>query len=133
MQPNPHTAAENLLTCCLDGRPWPPSLLDQLTQDEASRDLFRVVVERLGDLFEPRLCLVYAELFSEVIAKRISDLHSEHLVARYERVRKTCAFDRDHASIRNVFVLSRVTLGADVAITSVILDAAKQRFRNATI
>ena len=30
-------------------------------------------------------------------------------------------------------MLSRVTLGADVAITSVILDAAKQRFPNANI
>ena len=30
-------------------------------------------------------------------------------------------------------MLSRVTLGADVAVTSVILDAAKQRFPNATI
>ncbi len=29
-------------------------------------------------------------------------------------------------------MLSRVTLGADVAITSVMLDAAKQRFPNAT-
>ena len=27
-----------------------------------------------------------------------------------------------------VIVLSRVTLGADVAVTSVLLDAAKQRF-----
>ena len=35
------------------------------------RELFRIVVERLADLFEPRLCSVYAELFSEVIARRI--------------------------------------------------------------
>jgi ADP-heptose:LPS heptosyltransferase len=34
---------------------------------------------------------------------------------------------------RTVFVLSRVTLGADVAVTSVLLDAAKQRFPNAQI
>jgi ADP-heptose:LPS heptosyltransferase len=32
-----------------------------------------------------------------------------------------------------VFVLSRVTLGADVAVTSVLLDAAKRRFPRATI
>ena len=41
--------------------------------------------------------------------------------------------DRDPAAIQNVFVLSRVTLGADVAVTSVVLDAAKQRFPNAAI
>jgi ADP-heptose:LPS heptosyltransferase len=34
---------------------------------------------------------------------------------------------------RRVFVLSRVTLGADVAVTSVILDAAKRRFPDAAI
>jgi ADP-heptose:LPS heptosyltransferase len=108
-------------------------LLDELLACDGDHALFRIVVERLGDLFEPRLCLVYAELFSEVIAKRMPDLHAEHLAARYQRVRRSGAFDRDPASIRNVFVLSRVTLGADVAVTSVLLDAAKQRFGNATI
>ena len=34
---------------------------------------------------------------------------------------------------RTIFVLSRVTLGADVAVTSVILDAAKRRFPEAAI
>ena len=34
---------------------------------------------------------------------------------------------------RRVFVLSRVTLGADVAVTSVLLAAAKRRFPNAEI
>ncbi|MEO7651848.1 MAG: glycosyltransferase family 9 protein, partial [Bryobacteraceae bacterium] len=33
-----------------------------------------------------------------------------------------------HKTPTRVFVLSRVTLGADVAITSIILDAAKRRF-----
>ena len=36
--------------------------------------LFRIVVERLADLFEPRLCDVYADLFAEVIARRIPEL-----------------------------------------------------------
>jgi hypothetical protein len=113
------------------GRPWPPSLLEQLTTDEASRDLFRVVVERLGDLFEPRLCMVYAELFSEVIARVIPDLHAETLLARYQRIRHARRFDS--APPRDVFVLSRVTLGADVAVTSVVLDGAKQAFPQARI
>jgi len=54
--------------------------------DAGNRALFRIVVETLGDLFEPRLCPVYADLFSEVIARRIPDLHAEHLVARYKRI-----------------------------------------------
>ena len=125
--------AQELLEHCLAGSPFPERLLDDLVEGDRSRALFRIVAERLADLFEPRLCEVYAGLFSEAIARRIPGLHAEHLVARYERVRRPRKFDRDPAAIRNVFVLSRVTLGADVAITSVMLDAAKQCFPNVQI
>jgi hypothetical protein len=125
--------ARELLGCCLESRPWPEHLLDDLLASGGDRELFGIVVERLADLFEPRLCRVYAELFSEVIARRIPGLHADHLVARYERIRRRRVFDRDPVSIKDIFVLSRVTLGADVAVTSVILDAAKQHFPNAAI
>jgi len=125
--------AQELLEHCLHGQPWPDHLLAALLDGSGDRALFRVVVERLGDLFEPRLCHIYAELFSEVIARRIPGLHAEHLLARYKRVSQPRVFDRDPASVRDVFVLSRVTLGADVAITSVMLDAAKQHFPDAQI
>jgi len=124
--------AHDLLAHCLESRAWPQQLLDELLARD-DRALFRIVVERLADLFEPHLCRVYAELFSEVIARRIPGLHGTHLLARYERTRRPRVLDRNPGSIENVFVLSRVTLGADVAITSVVLDAAKQRFPNATI
>lgn len=130
---SPDRLAQELLEHCLAGTPWPQPLLDGLIADAGNHALFRIVVERLGDLFEPRLCRVYAELFSEVIARRIHDLHAEHLAARYERIRHPRKFTRDPLSIRSVFVLSRVTLGADVAITSIMLDAAKQNFPNAQI
>ena len=122
--------AQELLDHCLASRPWPEHLLDPLIAEHGNHALFRIVVERLGDLFEPRLCRVYADLFADVIARRIPELHPEHLVARYERIRHPRLLDREPAS---VFVLSRVTLGADVAITSVLLDAAKKRFPNAQI
>jgi hypothetical protein len=122
--------AQELLDHCLASRPWPEHLLDTLIAEPGNRALFRIVVERLGDLFEPRLCRVYADLFADVIARRIPELHSEHLVARYERIRHPRKLDREPAS---VFVLSRVTLGADVAITSILLDAAKKRFPNSPI
>ena len=123
--------AEQLLEHCLTGRPWPEHLLDPLIAEGGNRALFRIVVERLGDLFEPRLCQVYADLFAEVIARRIPELHhAEHLVARYKRIRKPRTVHREPTS---VFVLSRVTLGADVAITSILLDAAKRRFPNVPI
>lgn len=130
---SPELLARELLGHCLAARPWPEHLLDDLIACGGDRELFRIVVERLADLFEPALCGVYAELFSEVIARRIPGQHASHLMARYERVCRPRVLDRDPDSILNVFVLSRVTLGADVAVTSVVLDAAKQRFPNAAI
>ena len=125
--------AEQLLRHCLDGSPWPEELLDHLLEGERSISLFRIVVERLADLFEPRLCRVYAELMSEAIPRAIPTLHAPHLVERYQRISKLRELDRNPGSIANVFVLSRVTLGADVAITSVILDAAKKKFPHSAI
>ena len=125
--------AQELLDHCLAGRPWPEQLLDALIAEDGNRALFRIVVERLGDLFEPHLCLVYANLFAEVIARRIPSLHADHLVERYERIRLPRTLDRNPSRIRNVFVLSRVTLGADIAVTSILLDAAKKCFPESQI
>jgi ADP-heptose:LPS heptosyltransferase len=125
--------ASDLLAHCLASRPWPQQLLESLIAQGGDRALFRVVVEKLADLFEPGLCRVYADLFTQVIARRIPGLHADHLAARYERVRRPRVFDRDPGSIHDIFVLSRVTLGADIAVTSTILDAVKQRFRGARI
>ena len=125
-------AARELLGYCLRGEPWPRSLLLELTQDDCSRDLLRVVAEGLADRFEPALCDSYAAVFSQALAAVDKELDAEALLARYRRVRKV-GQAVSPVSVRNVFVLSRVTLGADVAITSVILDAAKQRFPDARI
>lgn len=131
---SPEMLARQLLAHCLEGTHWPERLIDRLIEDDASRALFSIVVERLSDLFEPRLCDVYAELFSEVIARLLpDDLHEPHLAARYYRIRRPRTLERAASRIRNVFVLSRVTLGADVAVASVVLDAAKRRFPDAEI
>lgn len=121
--------AKTLLRYCLDGRAWPKELLRELV-DDCPEEFFRVVVEGLADLFEPRLCDTYAALFSEAIEYAMPELRAETLIARYERVRRvrTCA-----ANPKHVFVLSRVTLGADIKITSIVLDAAKRRFPEASI
>jgi ADP-heptose:LPS heptosyltransferase len=122
--------AQQLLACCLNGERWPDGLLDQLATPECSDALFRVVVERLADLFEPRLCDVYAEMFSQVLARATGELEAAELVSRYRRVREPRPVAIEP---KTVFVLSRVTLGADVAITSVLLDAAKKRFPDARV
>ena len=118
--------AESLLDSCLRGAVWPPELLRGLVDDDCSEALFRVVAEGLADRFEPALCDIYAALFAEAIAPG----ESAALVERYRRVRIPRAVE---GRPRRVFVLSRVTLGADVAVTSVILDAAKRRFPAAAV
>jgi len=126
--------AQQLLAHCLEGTHWPEDLVDRLLEDDASRALFSIVVERLSDLFEPRLCDVYAELLSEVIGRVLpDDLHAPHLAERYRRIRRPRTARVADLGVRNVFVLSRVTLGADVAVTSVVLDGAKRAFPNAVI
>jgi ADP-heptose:LPS heptosyltransferase len=125
--------AAELLGICLKGERWPDALLDKLTTPDCSDAFFRVVVERLADLFDPRYCDTYADLFSEVIARSMPDQNAADLRARYDRVRWPRKFQRDARSVEIVFVLSRVTLGADVAVTSVLLDAAKRRFPKARI
>ena len=92
--------------------------------------LFGILVEGLADRFEPRLCEVYARLFSQAVAQVSENVDPALLVARYQRVRRPRRILGDP---HRVFVLSRVTLGADVAVTSVLLAAAKQGFPNAEI
>ena len=140
-----HTAdaAQEILDCCLRGEPWPESVLNELLLDAlasdpgtargGSRALFGILVERLGDLFEPRLAGCYGEVFSRVIERVIPGMQADQLRERYQRIRQPRRFEGDPGRIRNVFVLSRVTLGADVAVTSVILDAAKRAFPAAAI
>jgi ADP-heptose:LPS heptosyltransferase len=104
----------------------PPALLE----DPGGQALFGILVEGLADRFEPALCDVYARLFSQAVAPVAENVDPALLVARYQRVRRPRPISFEP---HRVFVLSRVTLGADVAVTSVLLAAAKQRFPHAEI
>ena len=88
-----------------------------------SADLFRDIVEPLADRFEPALCDEYVRVFAPVIEAACPDLRG--LADRYQRIRRARPIAQKP---KRVFVLSRVTIGADVAITSVILDAARKRW-----
>jgi hypothetical protein len=118
-----------LLGYCLGGQAWPAALLDRAIEEDDGRALLSIVVERLGDLFEPRLCEVYRRLFTEVIERVAPELR--------ERIRSPQNAHRAPGALqlpaKRVYVLSRVTLGADVAVTGVLLDAAKRRFPDAEI
>lgn len=138
---SPHELALELLNRCLRGADWPEELLAALVEEAldeapavagpATRALFTVVVERLADLFEPRLCDTYARLFAQVVEQVRPDLGpAAALVDRYRQVR---AARRPAFEPETVLVPSRVTLGADIAVTSLVLDAAKRRYPQARI
>lgn len=78
-------------------------------------------MEPLSDSFERRAVDEYAQLFREVPG---CDFW------RFQRTRqpRRCIVDAG-----DVVVLSRITLGADVAVSSVILDAVKRRFPSSQI
>lgn len=127
------STCSELLGCCLRGERWPEDSLEDLLRRALEIDEGRAflsdVVERLGDLFEPRLCETYRELFSQAVA-----LVCPELTPRLKRGFSAAAAPPDvKRDASRVYVLSRVTLGADVAVTSVLLDAAKRRYPAAEI
>jgi len=117
--------ARDLLARAVAGES-PAELPLALIDEPGGQSLFGILAEGLADRFEPALCDVYARLF----AQAIDPANSAALVARYRRIREA---RRVSGEPRTVFVLSRVTLGADVAVTSVLLAAARQRFPQAQI
>src|SRR3954464_12800030 len=82
------TSATELLQRCLSGDTWTDDLLREAISEDDGRAFFRIVVERLGDLFEPRLCDTYSALFSRVVKLVDPGVCAEDLRARYERVRR---------------------------------------------
>ena len=121
--------AHDLLERCIAGN-LPREIPSALLEEPCGKALFGILVEGLADRFEPALCDAYARLFADAAARVVPGLDTFSLVARYERIRRPRLVTRRP---QRVFVLSRITLGADVAVTSVILAAAKRRFAHAEI
>jgi hypothetical protein len=114
-----------VLAHCLSGAAVSDEMLTAALAVDEGRAFLSIVVERLGDLFEPPLCDVYAELFSRAIHVVCPEL--------VPRLRRAGTPGAPPDSAKRVYVLSRVTLGADIAVTSVLLDTAKQRYSDAEI
>jgi ADP-heptose:LPS heptosyltransferase len=83
--------------------------------EQQPTEFFQVIIESLADSFDPGEAAAYEELMRAWIPE---GARVEPVIP--ERVDK-------------VYVLSRVTLGADIKITSIILDAMKKRFPDAAI
>jgi len=128
-----------------------PLLVELATQKDpdlarlGSHAIFSEVIETLGDAFDRALCDRYIAFFARVIEycrrlagaewldQRLSrfNLHGEEaLVRRAVSLRQVRRFT---GSPRKILVLSRVTLGADVAVTSVVLQKMMKTFPEAQL
>ncbi len=124
---------------------------DSRAAESATRAFFTALVERLADSFEPDAAALYNRAFAQVIQscrrdpragqldhelKEVGLRSEEDLIARADKLRQvsrlTDSIDSS-GKVQRVIVLSRVTLGADVAITSVIIERMKLRFPAAEI
>jgi hypothetical protein len=155
--------AEHLAAECLselrDSSPYPREHVarlarlatadDEQAAREATSAIFAALIEPLADSFDSRDVSLYNRVFSQLIQACRSlklgreldhDLNAcglaseEKLLARVERLLSgtNLAVSNDN-HIERAVVLSRVTLGADVAISSVIIERLKQRFPDAEI
>ena len=124
---------------------------DASTSESATRALFTALVEKLADSFEPDSVSLYNRAFAQVIQACRRDpraaqldqqleaygLRSEDdLIARAGCLRQAFVLPDlidSSGKIERVIVLSRVTLGADVVITSVMIERMKLRFPVAEI
>jgi len=109
----------------------------------ASSALFEIIVEGLCDDFEEFQPETYNRVMSQVIdfCRRLPEgkeldealrdfgiATGRDLLARLEHIRSTRAYPGISRQPRKILVLSRVTIGADVAITSVILQRLETIF-----
>jgi ADP-heptose:LPS heptosyltransferase len=125
--------------------------LEELCLSEpGQRATFPLLVERLSDSFDPGLCVIYDRVFAQMISlartlpqgqkldaalRRFHLLSEQDILERKRKLRRQTPWldPGQQRAVRKVLVLSRVTLGADVAITSVVLQKAKSLFPDAQV
>jgi len=124
------------------------TLLCEITADEnrevaraGVRILFPALIERLNDSFDPAACELYDRIFAQVIdfyrrlpkavdfdesLRGFGLMNESDLLSRKSAIRNPRFPILDpRPSILKVLLLSRVTIGADVAVTSVIMARLK--------
>lgn len=119
-------------------------------EDDSEREIGRTAIflsltEKLSDAFNPRYVLLCDRMFAQIIdfCRR---LHSgkglDFLLSRFgidnerelllRKAKRLSIFPiSSREKIKRIFVLSRVTVGAEVAVTSVMLQKMKQTFPHA--
>ncbi len=124
------------------------SFQDPEANAQASKALFSVIVESLCDEFEELQAQAYYQVMARVIsycrglsnggdfAARLEGFGirtEQDLLDRIEDIRKNGHCIDRNRGLEKIFVLSRVTVGADVAITSIIIQRLEQIFPHAEI
>ena len=117
--------AADCLAALREGAPWREmatglarAAVDPATAAAASQALFAGVVEPLADSFDPEQATAYTQFFEHVLGVAGFEGAVQHPSAAPVEAR--VELDR----VRRVVVLSRVTLGADIAVSSVFLRMA---------
>ena len=124
---------------------------DKHVAEAATRAVFASLVEPLADSFDPDAVTLYNRAFAQIVQicrrhpaavllddrlERFGLQNEEHLIARADSLRvvsKVASLHELARRLERAIVLSRVTLGADVAITSVIIERLKRTFPGAKI
>ncbi|MEA3240727.1 MAG: hypothetical protein U9P37_04005, partial [Pseudomonadota bacterium] len=112
----------------------------------AAAALFSIIVESLCDDFEELQTITYNKIMVQVITfcrrvpggedldltlKKFGIQTSDDLLARINRVRANHNSLSRHRQVRKILFLSRVTIGADIAVTSVIFQRLSKVFPEA--
>jgi len=94
--------------------------------DDAARAVFTGIVEPLADRFEPRLVLAYRRFFARLLTRcdwllpeldQLGLPDDSALLDRAARIADTAPAPLAPQAVRRVIIPSRVTVGADVALT----------------
>ncbi len=122
-------------------------LLNAAPQSEISRigleALFPNLIEKLNDSFQPELCELYDQVFAQVISfcrqlpegqlldEKLNAFNlpdESALLARRATINRPNKFLVPTRKLKKILILSRVTIGADVAITSVLMAHLLHQF-----
>ena len=120
--------------------------LDPGLNSVAARALFRIIIESLCDEFEELQTETYNRVMTQVINfcrklsagkeldRSLNDfrIHSrKDLLERIQTIRMEDRFLTRHRDIKKILLLSRVTIGADVAVTSIIIQRLAELYPKA--
>jgi ADP-heptose:LPS heptosyltransferase len=114
----------------------------------AARTLFGIIIESLCDDFEDLQTETYNRVMAQIISycrklRAANELHRflqefqiytrDDLLTRIDKIRTDNKMLSGKHNVKKILLLSRVTIGADVAITSIIIQRLAQLFPSAEL